>query len=392
MTQASSRQQKGDEQLSVSYAAGDGVSKAVAGLRVNVVGAGLVGCVIARVLAEHGALVRVVDENEPGSGASGVPLGAMHPWTGIRPRCLTSEQLSAWRATQAFFESRAPYSLHSAPWLLRLPPNSKTAEIWKRRFDAPEYSPAEDEARWVGPETCRTLQPGLGGAVTIFGGLLVPRVPLYNVRALCVALLELDDIDLVRRRCIPTTSGVPLLDGAEPSDAGADDVWVVAVGAAADQWTSEHLLKPMKGELLVVETESDERLRGIVGYRSHITPVAPRRWLLSSTYEESEDPMLGEGGETGWGRLLARLLEVLPSRASGVRVVGAWAGIRPVPADLGTSRGSARIVWRDGPAGRVAIATGTASRGLSESLGLANALLESMSAEKSGPKNDETPS
>jgi len=358
-------------------------------MRVGVAGAGLVGAVVARLLAEAGYQVLVVDRGPQPTGASTVPRAAMHPFTGIRPRWDADEQ-AAWRHAWSFYLDRAPQAFRGSMWLLRLPPNERTAAIWKSRFE--ELPPgAAGVVSWLQSEDCHELQAGLSEYAACWGGLLVHEVPFIDVVALCSALLEHPGVNRLFGSCWWDEARGVVVEGASGSDAMAD-AWVLATGAAQlPGLTLESPLAPMGGEVLVVELAgSGAGLRlprsvsipaGVIGYRSHITPLGAGRLMLSATYDELGRGTVSDGTGRGWLGLLARLAEVMPALAGQVEVVGAWSGVRPTPAGV-RDGGGARVVP---VAESVVWATGTGSRGLLESPALAAEVLRWLGAKTTKP-------
>lgn len=361
-------------------------------MRVGIVGAGLVGAVVARVLAEAGHPVVVFDHAGAPTGASSVPRAAMHPFTGIRPRWDVAEQ-AAWRQAWAFYAARAPTACRGSQWLLRLPPNERTAAIWRTRFE-PLPVGAEGVVSWLQPRDCHRLQPGLSTQVARWGGLLVHEVPFFDIVGLCGSLLDHAGVHQLEGRCRWDDAAGMVVDGAT-KPVPAPDAWVLATGASQlPGLPLESPLAPMGGEVLVVElaqgrdqTDSpgtapavDVPL-GVLGYRSHITPLGAGRWMLSATYDEAGRGVVGDGSGRGWLGLLARLREVMPGLADRVRVVGAWSGVRPTSAGVRDGEGAKVLRVADG----VWWATGTGSRGLLESPGLATRLLGELGAKTTKP-------
>ena len=326
-----------------------------------VVGAGVIGLASAWRAAQRGLRVRVLERDEPGSGASGVAAGMLAPvgeatWGEemLLEAALASHRMWPDFASELAEQGEAslirPGALHVA-----LDPD-ESAEL-RRRFELMESLGLE--AEWLTGRECRRLEPGLG--LSAFAGVHAPHESGVDPGGVVAAL---------RRAC--DAAGVELVSGAGVDGACWDgerlagvvtqdgerhiaDHTVLAAGAWSGcvGWLPEGALppvRPVKGQILTLRGPAEELVAGriVVSERVYLVPRRDGRLVAGATVEEMGfDTRVTAGGVH---ELLREAYRALPDVAE-LELERVVAGLRPGTPD------NAPIVGRGAVEGLV-LATG----------------------------------
>jgi glycine oxidase len=313
---------------------------------VVIVGAGVIGCAVARELARRGAKVTVVERDSPGRRATWAAAGMLSPLGeagGGGPFLeLADESLTRFAAFAASLreesgidvEYRTAGKLHVA-----LPEGDAelvalASDPVAARFDVTLLDGAE----------ARELEPALSSEIAT--ALLVRRDHRVNNRLLAQALLA----SAVRAGAgFRTASPVATIQAERGSISGVrlasgEHLSAASVVLAAGAWSSqlEGLprplpVRPVKGQMFAVDSrprgsgQSGVRLNHVIyAPSSYIIPRDDGRILVGATVEE-----VGfHKGPTprGIAALMTAAVRVLPGLAD-LPLVETWAGFRPATPD-----------------------------------------------------------
>ncbi|HVK27273.1 MAG TPA: FAD-dependent oxidoreductase [Nocardioides sp.] len=274
-------------------------------MRVEVLGAGIVGLTVADELLRRGHDVAVVDPR-PAGGASYAAAGMLSPaaevWYGEEDVLrLGTASLRLWPALAA----RLGVELRRRGTLLV---GYDAADLQQVDRQVELLTRHGHDARPLDRPGVRDLEPALA---RVAGGALLPGEASVDPRAVCDALLE----------------RVPLR--AEPAGA---DVTVVATGAGLPEpWT--HLVSGVRGEILRLRSDDppERTVRGwVAGEPVYLVPRGDGRVVLGATSEHHDgEPVVTAGGAL---RLLTAARELWPALDRAVLVEGT-ARDRPATAD-----------------------------------------------------------
>ena len=319
------------------------------GLRVIVIGGGIVGLACADELVRAGHNVRLFDP-APASGATYAAAGMLAPggeaWFGEEALLrLGMDSLERWPAYAAALEERSGLhvDLREAGTLLVAGDRDDLAEVHRASalLEASGVRAEELDRRAL-----RRAEPTLSGRVA--GGVLLPGDCHVNPRRVACALLAVLGDRVARHRATPVADGVVLADGTRlPAD-----VVVLATGAVG----MPHV-RPVRGEVVRVRSRDAPTrvLRARVhGERVYVVPRAGGEVVIGATEEEhpagAGTPLPTVGG-------VARLLETARALLPGLdtaELVEVVARDRPGSPDNGPLIGP---VPSPGPA-RVLVAGG----------------------------------
>ena len=266
---------------------------AAAGLRVRVLGAGIIGLSVAEELLRRGHDVEVVDP-APGSGASYAAAGMLSPaaevWHGEREILdLGLRSVALWRE----YAGRLGVPLHLGGTLVVGVDAGDLQEVERQAGLAASVGA---DARLLDRRELLDLEPGLWPRVA--GGALLPDDHSVDPRAVVRALL----------------ARVPVRPEAGPDRC---DATVVATGTTLPGWVGAlaGVVRGVRGEILRVR--SDDPPRHTVRAWSHGEPVylVPRadgsgEVVVGATTEEHDEPPVVT--VEGVVRLLTAAREVLP--------------------------------------------------------------------------------
>ncbi|KRB77864.1 hypothetical protein ASE01_06670 [Nocardioides sp. Root190] len=274
-------------------------------MRVEVLGAGIIGLTVADELQRRGYDVGVVDP-EPARGASYAAAGMLSPaaevWHGEEDVLrLGAASLALWPDLAA----RLGVGLQRRGTLLV-------------GYDAGDLQQVHRQVELLGRHGCDAVVLDRGGVrehepslARIAGGALLPDEASVDPREVCAALLA-----RVRLQPVPT---------------GAD-VTVVATGARLPEpWT--HLVSGVRGEILRLRSDDPpaRTVRGwVAGVPVYLVPRGDGRLVLGATTEQHDGPPVVTAG--GALRLLAAARQLWPA-LDRAELLEATARDRPASAD-----------------------------------------------------------
>ncbi len=336
---------------------------------VLIVGAGAIGLACAWRAAQRGLSVRVLERDEPGSGASGVAAGMLAPvgeasWGEDR---LLEAGLASHAAWPAFAAELAAESAVDPGFIpggaVHVALDRDEAAELRRRHEL--MTSLGLDAEWLGASECRTLEPGLHPAAV--GGVHAPHEaavdPSQVVRALSSACeragvaiicgVEVDGavLDGGRLAGVESTDGERHLAGATVLAAGA---W-----SGAAEWLPEAArppVRPVKGQILTLRAAAGKAVveRIVVTERVYLVPRADGRLIVGATVEElGFDTRVTAGGVH---ELLREAYRAVPDVLE-LELERAVAGLRPGTPD------NAPLVGRS-PAEGLLFATGHFRNGI----------------------------
>jgi glycine oxidase len=325
------------------------VSAATRGLRVVVVGGGVIGLACADELVRAGHDVTVCDPR-PACGSTYAAAGMLAPggeaWFGEEALLrLGIDSLERWPAFAASLEQRSGHhlDLRSTGTMLVAADRDDLAEVHRacRLLNASGVRVEELDGR-----TLRAAEPVISGRVV--GGALLPDDRHVNPRRVTDALLAVLGDRVVRARATPESDGV-VLDGGSHLRA---DVVVLATGA-----TGIPHVRPVRGEVVRVRCRQApiRVLRARVhGERVYVVPRAHGELLIGATEEEHP---VGEGDPLPTLGAVGRLVETARALVPGLataELLEVVARDRPGSPDNGpllgpvSGTGSARLLIAGG--------------------------------------------
>jgi glycine/D-amino acid oxidase-like deaminating enzyme len=311
--------------------------RGVEGLRVVVVGAGIVGAATARALARRGVEVELLDAGEVSGGTTGLGEGNV----------LCSDKDGGPELELAVL-GRAAYDEIEAAYGERAGIRRKGALVVHRAEAGLAAEPARIERLRAAGVECELLEPGQARALEpvlgeLLGATWVPGDLQCDPRSIARAMAEEEGITArvhARVEALEPGSGVRLAAGGVVR---ADEV-VLAAGA----WSAElarsaglHLpLEPRKGQLVRLGGRLDIRHKVVDGGYLAAVATAEAGLQVSTVIETTLDGnvLVGSSRERrGYdttvdpavtAELLRRAAEVVPA-VRDLEPEAAWAGLRP---------------------------------------------------------------
>lgn len=303
---------------------------------VVVIGGGLIGCAVAGELARRGLTVTVVEEREPGLGASGAAAGMLSPLPeSSGPGAFLSLAESSLALYDDFVERLREATGIEVEYRrsgkLEVACDDETEASLQRAY---EWRKAGGhEPIWLTGAEARSLEPALGARVQ--AGLF--NTNDYQVenqqltRAAWIAAARAG----VRFRTSERVSGVEVGDGRVTGVTLASGGRLAAgcVVVAAGCWSGQLRglprtlpLTPIRGQIVVLDRCPPLLSRVVASGQCYLVPRAGGRLLVGATSEEAGFVAHTTGG--GVHRLLDAALAVAPALADAA-VVELRAGLRP---------------------------------------------------------------
>lgn len=299
------------------------------------VGAGVVGSAIAYELARRGASVQLVDDRQPGMGATQASAGMLAPFTEAKDRDATFLALAV-----------RSLDLYDA-FVARVAGTSKMPVAYRRSgtldvASTPErLASLQDIAKRLSTRgvplsmldaaATRREEPLLGDAVE--GGLLIPAHGYVNAGELTRALVaaaRCHGANVIEGR----VRGIVNRDGALSVETGrgalSADVVVVAAGSWSghiDVGGAAHVpVRPVRGQLLHLAWTGPPIRRVTWGDHCYLVPWDDGTLLVGATMEEVgfDERTTAEAVR----HLLTAACELVPA-ASSASFLSARAGLRP---------------------------------------------------------------
>lgn len=308
---------------------------------VLVVGGGVVGAAVAMEMADRGASVTVVEEHEPGVGATGASAGMLAPQyeaEGPTPLFrLAAESRAAYAGfverVEALAEWRVGYRMNGMLVANRTPAERDaalaTAE-WQRALGLP--------AEVVGSPDAREIHAGLAPDIETW--MWLPEEAQVDAQRMAVALGEAMRVSGARLRlgtrveAVLSRSGRATgvrLEGGETLEA---DRVVLAAGAWSAQVEGlprELPVRPVRGQILRVRPERMPGWSLVADHAArYLVPRENGTLLVGSTMEEAgyDARVTADARET-----LAEAAASLIPELAEAPIVEEWAGLRPISED-----------------------------------------------------------
>ncbi len=307
---------------------------------VIIIGGGIIGLSIAWFLANQGASVTVLERGSPGSGASGAAAGMLAPFAesehGGAFVNLGQRSLEMYDSFIDEINNSVSISIvNNSPGLLRVATDQKEFDALKGLFDNQQSS--IHHFRLLDAQEIRQLEPHL--SQSIIGGLHSPLEKQIDPRTLCHALsLALQN------------QGVRILEHCNVTDIQRTEDKAVSISANGQQysfenlviaggaWTTElgdylgvHLpVKPIKGQILSLQTETNSLSHTIYGSKGYIVPRSDGRIVIGATVEDVGFDL--DVDVNGILQLIVIGQQYLQDIGSA-KVLDSWAGLRPASPD-----------------------------------------------------------
>jgi glycine oxidase len=308
---------------------------------VIVVGAGVIGLSCAWRASQRGLRVIVVERRGPASGASGVAAGMLAPVgelsfgeSRLLELNLSSAALFADFVAELEEESGLSAGLDRCG-ALHVALDRDEAEALHRQHELQRRLGLD--AEWLGPSSCRELEPGL--ATAIAGGVHAGGEAAVDPRALCAALLaalerrggELRSGDGVAAALISEGRIEGVVTEAGERLPAANVVLASGAWAGASEWLPPQArppVRPVKGQILTLRGDAERPVCGriVASERVYVVPRSDGRLVIGATVEERGfDTTVTAGGVH---ELLREAYRLLPDVAE-LELFETSAGVRP---------------------------------------------------------------
>jgi glycine oxidase len=324
-----------------------------------VVGAGIIGCAVARQLSRRGMRTLVLEARTVGAGATQASAGVLAPYIEAPGegalQALTVRSLAMYddfiQAVQREAGTEVEYRRCGT---LEVAGDEMSAA---RLIALGEWTRSVgSDARWIEPPDVAALEPAVGPTK---GALLVPSHGYVRASQLSAALMEsarLAGASFASGRRVDRIAyekdGVTATAGG--MSYGARNL-VIAAGSWSGTLASQPAVKPVRGQLLQLQCESAPIARVLWSESCYIVPWTDGTLLVGATVEDvGFDERVTASGVHG---LLAAARALLPATADAT-FVGARAGLRPsTPSGL-------PVIERSGEHPSVIYATGHYRNGI----------------------------
>ena len=349
-----------------------------------VVGAGVVGCAIARDLSAAGLSVVVIERDRPGCGASGAAAGILSPQAeadGPSPLldlCLESRDMYPRLLEDLRIETGIEVPYRTSGTIFIATSDEEEARL-ETRFEWQTGAGLPIERISAG--RVHTLEPGLAPGLHI-----ALRFPYDH---------QIDNAELTRvlalaavKRGAEMRAGVEatrlLVEGGKVRGValGPGRVYSPRVILCAGAWSGLFdcggpalAVHPIRGQIVALESNGTRFDRVIYTEKGYMVPRIDGRILVGSTMEHAGFAARPTAGGT---RALLGLAQSLAPALERASIAGVWAGLRPAAEDGLPILGPAGPPWPDG----LFFATGHFRNGILLAPLTARLLTESIFAEK----------
>lgn len=294
-----------------------------------IVGAGIAGLSLADALSEKGFEVAVVEQNEPGAGASGTPGALVNPATGRRAK-------KSWKAEQCYraisdnlekVSGHSDKSFFRRNGVLRPALTPKMARKMREQYENTSWE--EGWCRWMSEAELKDFHPGIN---CVDGGIWLPIAITVDagkyLQAYASWLRERNISILTGNAPEVSQSGGRWHIQAGNSGLTAENlVYATGYGTVAVDWWDDIPFEPIKGQLAGFTVEngalSFEHSISSLGY---IANIGQNRFIQGSTYEHDFESLKAD--EFGEQYLRKKLRRTLPEVEKNVKVTSRWSGVR----------------------------------------------------------------
>lgn len=252
---------------------------------VAVIGAGMAGCHTAWALAQKGVRVTLIDQLEPGAGASGNPLGIVYAKLSHTAGTLADFNLRAYLYACRFYHSQGLFqAIGNACGVLQLPEHGEHETQLKQIAEIFGRSP--ELARWLDKDEASAL----AGVPLASGALLLPQSGWLHPQQLCRALTQHPNIRVIAgtriHRLAQTESGWNLYGETEQPVAHADAVVIAcAFNAKQIEQTNYLPLKKIRGQISLAEASTRSgRLKTVLCGDGYIAPAINNQHCVGASF------------------------------------------------------------------------------------------------------------
>jgi glycine oxidase len=326
---------------------------------IIVIGAGVIGCAVAHELARRGAAVRVIDDRQPGMGATQASAGMLAPFTEAKDRNhafldLAVRSLGLYDAFVADIAATASVQVgYQRTGTLEV---ATTREHMAGLQHLSGRLKAHGVAlRLLDASAARAEEPHLGAEVA--GGLLIESHGFVNAGELTRGLAAAarrhgaDFVHGARALRISPQAGGVIVETSQGSLTG--DAVVLAAGSWSGRLEIEGVspppIRPVRGQLLHLGWRDVNLRRVIWGEQCYLVPWQDGTLLVGATMEEVG---FDETNTVAGVRELLEAACALVPRASAADLLSARAGLRPGSPDampiVGPSRTMANLMYATG--------------------------------------------
>jgi tRNA 5-methylaminomethyl-2-thiouridine biosynthesis bifunctional protein len=301
-----------------------------------VIGAGLAGAASAHALARRGWSVRVVDSAPPGSGASALPWGLMHPQFAVDDNFLARLTRAGSAATARALERIAPQGAHDgvALWLRNgffQMVDPADAERWRSALIALRLP--REHVEWLSSEqAARHL-----GVAPARDGLWWPDGRVVSPPHWIRALLDHPSITLVQAAAdaIERVDDSWLVLGSRREPIAQAPLAIVATAGESPRLLASKMLpfQSVPGQVTFVRADPLQQLRAGLGGDGTLLRAPDGQLAVGATYETPIGPANAPLDERLASRSNLARLERLLALPVEARVVGRYGGVRCVARD-----------------------------------------------------------
>jgi glycine oxidase len=324
---------------------------------VIVIGAGIIGCSIARELARRGASVRIFEARTVGAGATRASAGVLAPYIEAHERetllALTVRSLALYDkfVRDAVEESGIAIEYRRCGTL-----EVATDDDSRERLKANAARHDAETMKWVDAATAQRLEPVLPDSIE--GALHVPQhgyvvVPALTDALVWAALRHGAQLEAAHRVTGVRTSGSKFSVLTEDGTVWPAEQVVVAAGSWSglvdiDQ-APRAAVRPIRGQLLHLRWDGTPPAHIIWGPDCYVVPWENGTVLVGATVEDVgfDERATADGVQ----QLLTAVCRLLPA-ASRAGFIEVRAGLRPATTDglpfIGRSNARPNLIYATG--------------------------------------------
>lgn len=252
---------------------------------VAVVGAGLAGCHTAWALAEKGVRVTLIEQFEPGAGASGNPLGILYSRLSHTSGTLSDFNLLAYLHACRFYHARGFFdTCGSACGVLQMPEHNDHAAQLQQIAETLARSP--ELARWLNQDEASEF----AGVPLNSGALLLPQSGWLQPQQVCRTLTNHPNIRLLTgsrvEQITRQENGWALLGDDQNFIATAKTVVIACAFSTGEFVQTKHLpLKKIRGQISLTNanTKSASLKTALCG-EGYIAPAIHGRHCAGASF------------------------------------------------------------------------------------------------------------
>ncbi|MFV8783191.1 bifunctional tRNA (5-methylaminomethyl-2-thiouridine)(34)-methyltransferase MnmD/FAD-dependent 5-carboxymethylaminomethyl-2-thiouridine(34) oxidoreductase MnmC [Microbulbifer sp. SA54] len=252
---------------------------------IAVIGAGIAGATVARVLAERNFSVRVFERGDaPGSGASGNDQGILYAKLSPQAGPNGDFNLHALQFAQRYYQSRCPQAVHF-DGLLQLAQTEKERLLQQQITD---YLALDETSQLARPVSASEAS-ALAGIELNVPGLYFPHAGWLQPRQVCAALLSHPNIEL---HCNTDVAAIERTENGWQIT-GANEQWQAdaAILCSANfnhrfPQTAPLPLQPIRGQVsFAAATDNSRALKIALCGEGYIAPAHSQQHSFGATFK-----------------------------------------------------------------------------------------------------------